>query len=390
MKIKSLLLVTSIFCSVAVFAQKGELNKGKASYSKFNEVKQVGNPILGMKDLEAAKQSLEKASLNDKTSNLSETWTYLALVYADYAILDSTETSADYKKQAIAAIEKAKAGEGSEEQAPNIEIASRSLAQVELTSGVKAFEKQDFSGAYDAFNKGLSYLPGDTLFSYYAGLAAINGKDYKNAIEKYKALLAHEDFSTLPQVYLDLSRLYMMESDTSSAIKYAAEGATKFPTNQELVTQNIELNLQTGNEEKVVSDIAAQIEKNPTDPRLYYYYAIALGSTEKLDESEAAYKKAIELDPQFADAYVNLGGLILNKGITVFREASKLPATNQKEYNEQAKIGNTYIDEALPFLEKATEISPDLPIAWQNLKTYYQLKENTEKVAEIEAKIKNL
>jgi len=390
MKIKSLLIIASLFCSSITFAQKGELNKGKASYSKFNEVKQVGNPALGIKDLATAKESLEKASVHDKTKDLSETWTYLALVYTDYALLDTTEASDEYKNKAIDALAKAKSGEGSEEQAQNIDVANRTLAQIELTKGVKAFEKQDYAGAYESFNRGLVYLPGDTLFNYYSGLAAINAKDYKNAIEKYNSLLSHEDFSTLSQVYLDLSRLSMMEGDTTSAIKYAGDGAVKFPDNQELVVQNIELNLQAGNEAKVVSDIANQIEKNPTDANLYYYYGIALSASDKLDEAEAAYKKAIEVDPAFANAYVNLGGMILNKGINVFREASKLPANKQQEYNEQAKIGNAYIDEALPFLQKATEISPELLVAWQNLKTYYQVKENTEKVAEIDEKMKSL
>src|SRR5690606_18383177 len=121
MKIRSLLLVASLFFSVAAFAQKGALNRGKASYSKFNEVKQIGNPGLGIKDLEAAKEALEAASVHDKTMGLSETWTYLALVYTDYALLDSTETSGEYKTKAIDAIAKAKAGEGSEEQTQNID-----------------------------------------------------------------------------------------------------------------------------------------------------------------------------------------------------------------------------------------------------------------------------
>ena len=391
MKIKSLVLVASLFLSGAVFAQKGELNKGKTSYSKFNEVKQIGNAQLGVKDLAAAKESLEKASTHDKTKDLSETWTYLALVYTDYALLDSTQTSEEYKTKAVAAIEKAKAGEGSEEQAQNIDVANRTLAQVELTKGVKAFEKQDYAGAYQAFNNGLVYLPGDTLFNYYGGLAAINAKDYPNAIKKYESLLAHPEFSTLSQVYLDLSRLTMMENDTTAALKYAKEGAAKFPQNADLVTQNIELNLQMGNEAEVIADIAAQIEKNPDDARLHYYHGIALSANDgNLEAAEAAYKKAIEKDPEFATAYVNLGGLILNKGINVFKEASKLPANKQKEYNEQAKIGNAYIDEALPYLQKATEVAPELSVAWQNLKTYYQVKENAEKVAEIDEKMKNL
>jgi len=390
MKIKSLLLIASLFCSVFAFAQKGELNRGKASYSKFNEVKQIGTAELGLKDLEAAKTSLEKAAEHDKTNNLSETWTYLALVYSDYVLLDSTGGADEYKQKALAAIEKAKSTEGADEQAENIDVAAKTLAQAELTAGVKAFENQDFAGAYTAFNKGLEYLPGDTLFSYYAGLAAINAQDYPNAIEKYKTLLAHDDFSSLSQVYLDLSRLSLMQQDTTAAIQYAKEGSAKFPEDQELATQNIELNLQAGNEAEVIADISSQIEKEPSNAVLHYYHGIALGASGQNEEAEAAYKKAIELDPESVNSYINLGGLLLNKGIEVFREASKLPASEQQKYNEQAKIGNQLVDEALPYLEKATEIDPTSSVAWQNLKTYYQLKENTEKVSEIEGKLNSL
>ena len=112
MKIKSLLLTALLFCSVFAFAQKGELNKGKASYSKFNEVKQVGSAALGLKDLEDAKTALEKASTHEKTNNLSETWTYLALVYSDYVSLDSTGGADESNQNAVAAIEKASSTEG--------------------------------------------------------------------------------------------------------------------------------------------------------------------------------------------------------------------------------------------------------------------------------------
>jgi tetratricopeptide (TPR) repeat protein len=390
MKIKSILLLAVIFCSFGAFAQSGELKRGVASYNKFNQVKEIGTPALGMRDLEAAKTSLEKASTNDRTSNLSETWAYLALVYADYALVDETPAAAEYQQKAVDAIAKAKAAEGNAEQEQNLAAASTILAEVELAAGVTAFEAQDFAAAYQSFNKGLQYLPGDTLFSYYAGLAAINAKDYPNAIEKYKLLLAHDDFSTLPQIYLDLSRLYMISEDTVSAIKYAEDGAAKFPDHEQLVTQNIEVNLQAGNGEKIISSIAGQIERNPADARLQYYYGIALSSNNDEKAAKDAYIKSVELDPTFADAYVNLGVMLLDQGINVFREASKLPANQQQEYNARAKEGNALIEEAFPYLEKATEVAPTHAIAWQNLKTYYQLKENTEKVAEIEAKIQAL
>src|SRR5690606_40645685 len=74
---------------------------------------------------------------------------------------------------------------------------------------------------------------------------AINAKDYKNGIEKYKSLLAHENFSNLPQIYLDLSRLSIMEADTVSALKFVEEGAAKFPENEELRSEEHTSELQS-------------------------------------------------------------------------------------------------------------------------------------------------
>src|SRR5690606_14844819 len=136
----------------------------------------------------------------------------------------------------------------------------------------------------------------------------------------------------LPQIYLDLSRLSIMQADTTAALKFVEEGAAKFPDNEELATHNIEMNLQLGNEEKVTNDIKAQIAKNPQDPKLQYYYGIALAATENNADAEAAYKKAIELDPAYTNAYINLSGLILNKGIGILRKANDLPASKQQEY----------------------------------------------------------
>jgi tetratricopeptide (TPR) repeat protein len=389
MKIKSILIALCMLGSLASFAQKNEVNKGKASYNKFNEVKSIGSSALGLKDLEAAKVSLEKASTHAKTKELAETWTYLALVYAEYSAVDSINNE-DYTNKALDALEQAKVLEGHDAQIENLEVVSRILAQNELNNGVKAFEKQDFKTAYTSFSKGLEYLPGDTLFSYYAGLSAINGQDYASAIKMYETILDHEDFSTLDQIYLDLSRLYMMQQDTASAIKYAGAGADKFPKFEDLAIQNIELNLQVGNEEKVISNIESEVVKNPANKHLHYYLGIAYGAIENEEKAEAAYKKAIELDPEYADAYINLAGLLLNKGIKVFREASNLPTNQQKEYNAALAKGNQLIDDALPVLIRATETAPKSPISWQNLKTYYQLKDNDEKVEEIDNKLNSL
>src|SRR5690606_9088781 len=255
MKLKSVLLGALIIASSVAYSQTSNLRKAKASYDKFNEVKSIGNAALGASDLAAAKDALEKAIENEKTNQLAETWTYYALVNADLALLDSTDQAESYIQTAVEAREKAISLDTDKEFAENLGILNSILAQNELNKGVQAWDSQDFAGAYTAFDKGLDYLPGDTTLLYYSGLAAVNSQNFEGALEKYIELVPIDSFSNNKQIVLDVSRIYLMQSDTTNAFKYAELGANKYPEDPELATQNIELNLMAGNEEKIINTI---------------------------------------------------------------------------------------------------------------------------------------
>jgi tetratricopeptide (TPR) repeat protein len=145
-----------------------------------------------------------------------------------------------------------------------------------------------------------------------------------------------------------------------------------------------------------------KIEKNPTN-RLYpFYLGIAYASilddkksTEAVKKdafikAEEAYKKAIAVDPSYGDAYINLGGLIMNNGIGIFNKANKIPTNKVAEYNAMKKLAITEFDRALPYLEKATQLNPKSELALRNLHQYYNVKNNPTKAAEVAAKIKAL
>src|SRR5690606_11771658 len=91
------------------------------------------------------------------------------------------------------------------------------FSQYELNQGVAAYQSNNYADAYTAFNNALTYRPGDTTITYYAGLSAINAKNYEAGIKSYESLIK-TDFSANNQIYLDLSRLYSMKGDTAKAI----------------------------------------------------------------------------------------------------------------------------------------------------------------------------
>src|SRR5690606_5516264 len=218
MKVKSILLGTLVLASSAAFSQTSNLRKAKASYDKVNEVKSVGNASLGMSDLNTAKEALEKAIEHEKTMNLPEPWTYYALVNADLALVDSTDAAEQFVQKAVEAREKALSLDTEKENEQNLNILGSILAQYELNKGAKLWDSQDFMGAYQAFDKGLTYLPGDTTLLYYSGMAAVNAQDYEKALAKYEELVPVDSFSNNRQIILDVSRLYLMKGDTTNAI----------------------------------------------------------------------------------------------------------------------------------------------------------------------------
>lgn len=386
MKVKSILLGMLVLASSAAFSQTSNLRKAKASYNKFNEVKSIGNSALGAADLTAAKEALDKAIEHEKTKDLAETWTYYALVNADLAVLDSTDAQEGYMQTAIQAREKAISLDEGKEHEQNINVLNSIVAQYEMNKGVAAWDNQDFEGAYNAFDQGLKYLPNDTTLLYYSGLAAINSQDYEKALAKYVELIPVDSFSNNRQIILDVSRIYLMQGDTTNAIKYAELGTSKYPEDGELATQNIELNLMAGNDEKIINTISSQVEKDPENEHLHYYLGIAYSETNEIEKAEAAYRKALELNPNYLDANINLGGLILNKGIDHFNTTNNA-SLPQTEYEAEIKKAYDIFDSALPYLNKAVELDGSSYLALTNLKKYYEIKEDKDKIAELQARI---
>ena len=390
MKLRSFMLALALTGStVAVFAQKSELNSAKSNYEKFASLKDMGTLSLGAPNLKTAKAAIDKAVTHDKTSGDPSTWAYRALIYSNLALLDSVPTTSEpLFKEAVTALEKAVSLDKDGANKAHIDNATNNFAQYHMNSGVKAYQAQKFPEAYKAFSSSLSYRPGDTTITYYAGLSAVNAKDYKAAIKSYQDLVK-QNFSINNRVYLDLSKLYALEGDTAAAIRIASEGASKF-SDPELATQEIELHLLTGKQKEIIGKIAEQAKKQPANKLYPFYLGIAYAAAADPVKAEEAYKQALAIDPAFVDATINPGGLILNKGIDIYNTANKLPQSEQKKYDEMLKKAMSEFDRAFPHLQKATELNPKSRMAWENLKTYYLVKRNEAKVTEITKTINSL
>lgn len=381
---KVILFSLLVAAGTTAFAQSGNLRKAKSGLQKYQELQSAGSPELGKGSLESAKEAIDLAIEHKRTQDDPETWTMYALINANIAALENSEEAATAAQEGI---QKAKELDKDEKNQENIAVVGHLLGQYNFNQGVASWENQDFKNAYALFDKALTFLPGDTTLTYYSGLAAIQNQDYPNAIEKYKQLIPAKEFSSHKAVMVDLPKLFLSAKDTTNALEYAAQALAAYPDDNDAAIQNIELNLIVGNEEKIISDIENQIAKDGDNKALYYYLGIAHSAAGNSEKAIESYKKAVELDPDYADANKNASATIINSVREQLNALNDDKTLSNDDYNLKVTALKEEIKEALPYLEKVVQLNPNDVDALRSLKGYYDFQQDEEKSAEIQAKI---
>lgn len=384
---KATLILLLACSSTFAVAQTSNLRKAKSSIVKFEELKGVGNPELGMSNLKDAKEAIDKAIEHDKTKDLAETWTIAALIESNIALAENDEVASD---RAVTLAAKARELDTDNKNEENIVVAEQTIGQVKFNQGVAAWEAKNFKNAYDAFDSALKFLPGDTTLTYYSGLAAIQNEDFPNAVAKYKELLPNKEFSQHKVIAIDLSKLYLSMQDTANAIIAAQEAVNLYPEDNDAVIQNIELNLIAGNETKIISDIKEQVAKSPDNKNLHYYLGIAYSEAGEIENALQSYKKAIEIDPNYLEANTNTAVTIMNSIRDELNDVNANKELSNTEYNAQIEAIKNKIKEALPYLTKVVELEPNNADALRNLKSYYDFMQDEEASADLQKRIDEL
>lgn len=412
MKIKFLLAGFLGMISITAFAQKGELNTAQKGFEQFQSLISANATAFAKKNITEAKNAIDKAAANDKTAALPQTYALKGAIYSALSLLDSIPTtSLPLYTTADEAYNKAKELDTKGEFKTLIESTTLNLAQYKLTQGVNEFRDKKYDLAFNSFDRYRQYTPEDTNAIYYTGLAAANMGNMDAAIAQYKKLVT-TNYSKNDVTYLDLSNFYLNKKDTVGALSTVTQGIAKYPANQDLKKRQIEIYLQTGRQQEVLSQIQSAIAADPKNKTLYYYAGITYGQfadaltkeikalkdpaakaklqaekTEHLNKAAEMYKKALEIDPGFFDANLNMGYVLLAPAIDLYNETNKLPASKQKEFDAGIAKSKEMFAAAKPYLLKAVEIDPKSTDALSNLRTYYLGIQDTTNATEIKKRI---
>lgn len=193
--------------------------------------------------------------------------------------------------------------------------------------------------------------------AYNAAFTAMQMKNFDRAEEYYNKCLANGYFSD-GNIYANLSECSLAKADTVAAKSYLATGLTAYPDNAAILTNLINLYLQTKEDPAKIVELLDEAKKAmPDNPSLYYVEGNIFTGIKDYDKAIAAYDKGLEVDPNYDMAYYGKANVALKKGEDIVEQMNALDVKEWKKYDElSAQLTEVYISALEPF-EKAYEVS---------------------------------
>jgi len=230
----------------------------------------------------------------------------------------------------------------------------------------------------------------DTSYYFYAGFMAyaISEKDnsmwQQTIVNLTKALELgfREEEERKGQIYELLFNAHINIGDSAKALSYAQTGFQLYPNYDGLMYNLINYYIWTNETHKTLEYLEQAVARDSKNPLLLFSYGRVLEEFNETEKSLAAYNAAIDLDPDFFDAYFNKAVLFYNTAVKMMEEADEervqavYEAKMEKVFDEFAK--------AIPHMEKAYSIKPNDVLTMETLRSlYFRLRT---KFPEMEAK----
>ena len=368
MKRTLILVGLSLLISLGSYAQKNKRTSAYM-YNKNGEYKK-------------AKEAIDEACTHEKTVNDPKTWLYAGEIY--YNIASQTGIAEllnepDAALKSYEALKKAKELDIKGTYKDEISVYLANLTNQFYIKGGSAFQNSDFAGAIEDFKIAyhIAEMNGkmDTIAAFNVGMAGVYGNDPESASE-YLEKCVDANFED-PRVYIYYNRAVKQLGDTARAIEIIKTGRERMPNELTLLLEEAQLYLERGENEKLQASLLQAVEQDPSNSNLFFLLGKTYDDEGNTVDAEKYYQKAADVNPEFFEAYYNMGAIYVNKAAAIQAEANDLPLDQIDKYNELTDKANENLAKAVPFLEKSLEINPaDAPTIAALKEAYARLKMN--------------
>lgn len=346
-------------------------------------------------ELDKAKVAIDEATVHEKSVGLAKTWYYRAKIY--HAIFESKDPAVnalDSNALDIAYVAYLRSdsldekGQYKDEMNKRLEIAATQF----VNKGVKEYASKDFARALASFENSIAInnLPVfnkiDTLSMYNAALTAEKLESYEKAKGLYKSLIEYKYGGA--KLYSFLLNIYKREENNEAKIDIIQKGRVAYPDNNNLIIEELNYYISTGDKDKAISNLELAIGKDPNNYNLHYALGSMYDQIDEFEKGEATYQKAFDLaspdyeakkaaytaavgtetetttqsqlaiarETYFSIMY-NFGALYFNEGVKILKEINTI--VENVRYAKEKDIAEAIMIKALPYLENALKLKPN-------------------------------
>lgn len=351
---KGLMAAGILMISSLSFAQKKIETDAALAFQSFEKAQMTGDLVEAKKQLLKAKESIDIASTNAETEKSPKTLFLKGEIYTSMLLLKMLR-DAEFNKNVpenakeISIKAYKEAYDISNKYDSDIQNSVNTIKQMLYATGSAAFDAKKYKEAMMAFGTVNDYTGVlnqiDTMSIEYAGISAENDSNYVQAAEYYKKAA---DLGYKP------GSIYR-----ATAMAY----------------------IKAGQNDKAIEFLKHAIAKSPKDKHLYF--ALGTIAMEMNDDQTVLenLNKAVEIDPNYADAYYNLGSYFSSKGFELRQKAGDLPPNAKKEADELLAKSLEFYGFAMDPLEKYIALSPKDVDVLNSLVKIARAVKNTEKEA---------
>lgn len=353
--------------TTGAFAQKKNETNAAMDYQSYEKALMSQDLDGAKKSLLSAKNWIDEAVEHPDTKESVKTLFYQGKIYLGLSMLGLMSDDVELKelateenaKKGIDALKKSYELDSKGRYRDDIKTMAFMVREQSIREGVKQFQEQKFEQAMELFETSVVMMDvigqTDSLAIYNMALAADRSKNFEKAFEYYDK--AAQVGYNVPGSYTLASNALREQGKNDEALAYVKTAREKFPNDQDLIIQMVNIALSSGDNEVAEKSLNDAIAKDPENKQLYFAIGTVYDQLGKNEEAVKSFEKAIQIDPKYEDAVYSLGAHYVNLAAAQFEEASKMKL-GDPDYEALKKESEENYKKAIPHLERSLELNP--------------------------------
>ncbi len=363
--------------SVSVMAQSSAVTNAHFALQEAREYMANGDIDKAVSKMETARDNIDKAVENEKTSTKAKTWNYRGDIYKEMLSLPEDKIGMTYLEAAKISIESynktielddSKRGDykGPAQNGKN------GIYPMMFNQGIEYINKEDYDNAMDAFDVVLQINPLDTNAALNAGLAAERKPDMERAVQYY-GMMIYQQGAKDYYPFVRMAAYYSEKEEYDKALEVISKGIASTSNKdaiKDLQTTEFNIYLKSGRLEEAMANLKKSIEEDPDNDGNYSRLGQLYDQSGNSEEALKYYSLALEKNPDNIDANYNLGAFYFNRG------AEALQSTRDMDLNTYKEKGKAIEDQAIedlqkakPYFEKVDSLQPNDPAVTTSLES---------------------